>query len=56
MLDLYILMEELIFKYMPHEEYFAPDKDVGDYSNFGYSQCMAGSASSETMQKATNTN
>lgn len=31
MLDLYILMGELIFKYMLHKEYFAPDKDVGDY-------------------------
>lgn len=40
MLDLYILMGELIFKYMLRKEYFAPDKDVGDYSNLGYPQSV----------------
>lgn len=34
-LDLYILMGELIFKYMLRKEYSVLDKDVGDCSNQG---------------------
>lgn len=53
-------MGEFIFKYTLHEEYFALDKeDVWAYSNPGYQESIqlpAGSASSETTEKATITN
>lgn len=35
MLDLSILMGESVFKWMSCKEYFALDKDIGDYSNQG---------------------